>query len=193
MPAPLIVFAPGAGAPSASDWMRAWARRLGELGDLVPFDYDYQLQKRRRPDPQAALIARHRAAIAEARTRHRGPLVLAGKSMGSRMGCHVSLEEPVAALVCFGYPLKAAGSGKLRDEVLLQLRTPILFIQGPKDPLCPLPLLEAVLGRMMARHQVHLVEGGDHSLRISRRLPQEPIDAAILEAVRQFLASVLAR
>ena len=34
-----------------------------------------------------------------------GPVVLIGKSMGSRIGCHLALEEDVAALVCLGYPL----------------------------------------------------------------------------------------
>jgi len=36
--------------------------------------------------------------------------------MGSRIGCHVSLEEEVAALICFGYPLFGGGDPtKLRD------------------------------------------------------------------------------
>jgi predicted alpha/beta-hydrolase family hydrolase len=167
--------------------MRAWAKRLGALGTVVPFDYRYQLEGRKRPDPLPKLIARHREAIAEARKGRSGPLVLAGKSMGSRVGCHVALEEPVDALLCFGYPLRAAGTGKLREEVLLGLRTPILFVQGTKDPLCPLPSLEAARGRMAAKSELHLVEGGDHSLRVSKRLPQAPVDDAILAAVRGFL------
>lgn len=187
---PLIVFAPGAGAPSSSAWMRGWAARLGELGTVEPFDYRYQLEKRRRPDPLPKLVARNREAIGEARSRHARPLVLAGKSMGSRVGCHASLEEPVDALVCFGYPLKAAGTGKLRDEVLLALRAPILFVQGTRDLLCPLPLLEKVRKEMTARNELHVVEGGDHSLQVGRKVPQAPVDAAILAAVRIFLASV---
>ena len=54
---------------------------------------------------------------------------------------------PAAALICFGYPLRAAGSGALRDEVLRQLTTPVLFLQGSRDPLCPLPDLETVRAR----------------------------------------------
>jgi hypothetical protein len=109
--------------------------------------------------------------------------------MGSRIGCYASLLELVDALVCFGYPLQAAGTGKLRDAVLLELRTPVLFVQGTKDKLCPLPLLESVRARMSVRNELHVVEGGDHSLRISKRLPQEPVDVAILGAVRRFLAA----
>ena len=65
--------------------------------------------------------------------------------MGGRIGCHVSLEEKVTALICLGYPLCAMGDRtKLRDKVLRQLQKPILFVQGTRDPLCPLDLLNEV-------------------------------------------------
>ena len=63
--------------------------------------------------------------------------------MGGRIGCHVSLEEKVDGLVCLGYPLCAMGDRtKLRDEVLRALTAPILFVQGTRDSLCPLDLLD---------------------------------------------------
>ena len=69
--------------------------------------------------------------------------------MGGRIGCHVALEEKVAALICLGYPLCAMGDRtKLRDQVLRDLRTPILFGQGTRDSLCPLDLLERVRSEM---------------------------------------------
>lgn len=185
-----ILFAPGAGAPSSSGWMVTWAERLAALGRIVPMDYDYMLRGSKRPDPQPKLIARHREELAKITER---PVVLCGKSMGSRMGCHVSLEEPVAALVCFGYPLRGQ-NGKLRDEVLLALRTPILFIQGTKDPLCPLDELGRVRGLMQAPNTLHVVEGGDHSLVLSRSRSKAAIDkqaaadAAMFEAVQSHFA-----
>src|SRR5262245_31242260 len=117
--------------------MRAWAKRLSTLGRVVPFDYPYQREGRRAPDKLPVLVAAHLEALKAARGRRRGPVVLAGKSMGGRIGCHASLEEAarVDALVCFGYPLRSP-AGTLRDEVLVKLRTPVLFIQGTKDPLC---------------------------------------------------------
>ena len=154
---------------------------------MFPFDYRYQLEGKKRPDPLPELIAHHRRKIAEVRETHEGPIVLVGKSMGGRVGCHVSLEEPIDALVCFGYPLQAAGSGKLRDEVLLQLQTPVLFVQGTRDPLCPLTLLDPLLPRMTARNALYLVEGGDHSLQVSKRGPQDSVDRGILDAVKGFL------
>lgn len=191
----LILFAPGAGAPSTSAWMQAWAERLATLGRVVAFDYPYRRDGRRLPDPLPKLIAAHRAALAEARAGHRGRVVLAGKSMGGRVGCHVSLEDPVDAVICFGYPLKAAGkSGALRDAVLRQMTRPVLFVQGTRDPLCPLDPLAAVRSEMAAPTFLHLVEGGDHSLQVRKSdlarqaKTQEDVDAEILAALTTFVA-----
>jgi predicted alpha/beta-hydrolase family hydrolase len=194
----LVLFAPGAGAPSTSAWMKGWQKRLASLGTTVPFDYPYMREGRKAPDPLPKLIAAHREAALKARVAHAGNLVFAGKSMGSRVGCHASLEEPdVRALVCFGYPLKGAGKNQpIRDEVLLNLRTPILFVQGSRDPLCPLDLLESVRGKMRAPSKLLVVDGGDHSLKASAAAlkaagqTQDDWDSRVLGAVRDFLATV---
>jgi predicted alpha/beta-hydrolase family hydrolase len=178
--------------------MERWAARLGALGPVVRFDYPYVLAGRRAPDRLPALVAAHREALARARAAHPGPAVLVGKSMGSRVGCHLSLQPGAgaAALVCLGYPLRGA-SGELRDEVLLALRTPVLFVQGTRDHLCDLVELEGVRGRMRAPSALHVVEGGDHSLEVGVRAlrargeTQEDVDARAFEAVRRFLAGVL--
>ena len=192
---PLILFAPGAGAPSSHPWMQNWKRRLSEIGDVETLDYAYMREGRKRPDPLPKLIAAYRKALSQARERHMaGSAIMIGKSMGGRIGCHVSLEEKVDALVCLGYPLCAMGDrAKLRDEVLRALNTPILFVQGTRDPLCPLDLLEQVRAEMKASNFLHIVEGGDHSLRVPKRLlelkseTQEDVDRKILETIAQFV------
>jgi uncharacterized protein len=192
VPRPLILFAPGAGAPSTSTWMEGWARRLTAIGEVIRFDYRYVKEGRRRPDPLPVLIGAHRAALENARKRHGGAVILIGKSMGSRIGCHLSLEVPASALVCLGYPLMG-GRGSVRDEVLLSLRTPILFVQGTRDPLCPLERLEEVRRRMDTPNAIHVVEEGDHSLLVTKKRlaargsTQEEVDRAALEAVRAFI------
>ncbi|HEY8835081.1 MAG TPA: alpha/beta family hydrolase [Chthoniobacterales bacterium] len=193
-PRPLFLFAPGAGAPSTHPWMRAWAERLTAIGDVRTFDYDYMREGRRRPDSPPLLIAAHRQALRDARKDETQPVILIGKSMGGRIGCHVALEESVMGLVCLGYPLCGAGDPKrLRDKVLRDLRTPILFVQGTRDPLCPLDLLEPIRKEMKAPNFLHIVEGGDHSLVVTKTQlktageTQDQVDERVLAAIAQFI------
>jgi predicted alpha/beta-hydrolase family hydrolase len=174
--------------------MRAWAGRLSTLGEVEPLDYPYARAGRKSPDKLPVLVAAHRAALAVARKRQPGPVVLVGKSMGGRVGCHVAIEEPpgaIAGIVCLGYPLRGQ-RGQLRDEVLVALRTPVLFVQGSRDALCPLADLARVRPRMTAPNALHVVEGGNHSLEVGVRAlatrgeTQDEVDARALEAIRAF-------
>jgi predicted alpha/beta-hydrolase family hydrolase len=184
--------------------MQNWKRRLSEIGQVETFDYDYMRAGRKRPDPLPQLIAAHRAALRtlvdqESKCLNREEpstprLLLVGKSMGGRIGCHVSLEEKVDGLICLGYPLCAMGDRtKLRDEVLRALTAPILFVQGSRDALCPLDLLERVRAEMKAPNFLHVVQGGDHSLRVPKRQlqatgeTQEGIDGMIHKAIAGFV------
>jgi predicted alpha/beta-hydrolase family hydrolase len=195
-----LLFAPGAGAPSSHPWMQSWKTRLANMGRVAVFDYDYMRENRKRPDSLPQLIAAHRAALAQDRQRTDDATVLIGKSMGGRISCHVALEENVDAVVCLGYPLCAMGNRtKLRDEVLRALRTPILFVQGTRDSLCPLDLLESARTKMKAPNFLHIVEGGDHSLIVTKRQlqaageTQENVDQRIFEAISEFVDSVIKR
>jgi predicted alpha/beta-hydrolase family hydrolase len=175
--------------------MRRWRDHLRALGEVVTFDYPYMQARRKLPDRLPTLVAAHREALAKVRAEAGGaPIFLAGKSMGSRVGCHVSLEERVDGLVCFGYPLVSGSSGALRDEVLVALRTPILFVQGTHDSLCPLPKLEDVRARMTAPNWLYTVQDGNHSLELPKvkHTPslQKDVEISALEAVRRFLEDV---
>ena len=191
---PLILFAHGAGAGPAHPFMQSWSRRLSEIGRTVCFEYPYMRRGRRSPDRLPVLLEAHREALTDAKAEPDERIVLAGKSMGARVGCHLALEEPVVALVCFGYPLQGAGKQpKLRDEVLRALEVPILFIQGTRDRLCPLDLLDEVRCRMKAPSELFIVEAGDHSLQVTRTHlkqsgeSQEDVDERIFAAVQRFL------
>jgi len=193
-PKPLFLFAHGAGAPSSHPWMLRWAKLLTTIGNVVAFDYPYLAEGRKRPDPLPKLIESHRAALEKARQSHAGPVVLIGKSMGGRVGCHLALQEAVAAVVCLGYPLCGGGDcSKLRDQVLRELSTPILFVQGTRDSLCPLDVLARVRGEMSAVNDLHVVEGGDHSLLVTKSHlrasgeSQEDVDQRSLRTIQKFV------
>jgi predicted alpha/beta-hydrolase family hydrolase len=193
-PRPSFLFAPGAGAPSTSAWMRGWRDRLATLGDVTAFDYPYMRAGRKAPDKPPVLLEAHREALAAVRGKAAGPIYLIGKSMGGRIGCHLALEQEVAGVICLGYPLQSGSSGAMRDEVLVALRRPILFVQGTSDPLCPLPSLEEVRGRMAAPSTLLVIEGGNHSLEVAAAArkasgeTQADADGRILDAIRRFVA-----
>lgn len=199
MPGPVFLCAPGAGAPSSHPWMQRWQELLAGLGPTQAFDYPYQRAGRRAPDALPRLIAAHRVALAAVRAAHPGrPVVLFGKSMGSRVGCHVAALEPVAAVVCLGYPLVPPGGGAPRTEALQALAVPALLVSGTRDPFAPPGTLEEVVaGR--AGLEVVRVPDGDHSLEPGRRAlaaaghTQEDVDASIFASVTAFLQRVVPR
>lgn len=189
-----LLFAHGAGAGTSHPWMQGWAAQLRTLGDVHLLDYRYVREGRRAPDRLPKLLAAHQAALNELRSRHTGPVVLIGKSMGSRVGCHLSLQAAVDAVVCLGFPLVGGGKRRpMRDEVLKAMTTPVLFIQGTRDKMGPLDRFEEVRAAMSAPSTLHIVDGGDHSLLVGKRAlarageDQRAVDARTLDAIRRFL------
>lgn len=194
---PAFLLAPGAGAPSSDPRMQTFLLLLSSLGYTEVFDYPYMLDGRKRPDPLPRLVSAHRAALDSLRSRHRGPIFLVGKSMGGRVGCHVALVEEVAGIVCLGYPLcGGCDTAKLRDEVLIALLTPVLFVQGTRESLYPHDLLEKVRARMSAKSSLDVVEAGDHSLIVSKTqlkaigATEDDVDHESFKAVEDFVCRV---
>ncbi|MCA1784167.1 MAG: hypothetical protein LC679_18945 [Intrasporangiaceae bacterium] len=68
--------------------------------------------------------------------------------------------------------LLAPGAGgdldRLRVDHWPHLFAPTLFLQGDRDPFCDLHLLEEHRHKLPRRATVHVVQGGDHSLRVTR-------------------------
>jgi len=76
------------------------------------------------------------------------------------------------------------------------LPTPILFVQGTRDPLGPLDLLEGVRSKMTAPNFLHVVESGDHSLLVRKKdlgvETQDDVDQKIADAINDFVERDLA-
>lgn len=159
-----LLLAPGAGAGQGHPFLSGLRRRLARAGyPVMTFDYPYQAEGRRAPDRMEALAACHRA-VADVLAGEVGELVLAGKSMGSRVASHlVAGGYPCRAVVCYGYPLIPPGGTEPRDTSHLEaVAVPLLFLAGSRDPLAPLDLLRPVVERL-PRAALVVLEGGDHS------------------------------
>jgi len=199
----LLVLGHGAGAGMEHPFLEAIAHRLAARG-VATFRYRFPYTEagRRRPDPQPVLVATVRAAVAAAAREAPGlPLAAGGKSMGGRMtslaaagrdgGDGPGLAE-ARALVFLGFPLHAPGRpGTERADHLDRVRQPMLFLQGTRDRLAGLDLIEPVIERLGDRATLHVVDGGDHSFRVPKRSGRS--DEEVLDDLAETTARWLDR
>ena len=95
-------------------------------------------------------------------------MFIGGKSMGGRIASQVAAGEDavaVSGLIFLGYPLHPPGQPqRLRAAHLANIRAPMLFIQGSRDPFGRPEELQPILDKLPASATLHVVERGDHSL-----------------------------
>ena len=170
-----VLLAHGAGLGQDHEWMTFVRDGLAAAGrPVLTFNYPYMEAGRKAPNPARILLDCHRAALNVLRARVSG-VVLAGKSMGGRMGSHLAAGgEEVAGLVFYGYPLVGIGKTEPRDVThLTEVAAPILFVQGTRDRLAPLDLITPVV-ESLDQATMHVVTDGDHSFRVLKRTGRDP-------------------
>jgi uncharacterized protein len=194
------VFAHGAGAGMRHASMEAIAAGLAVRGiATLRYQFPYMEKGSKRPDPPALAQATVRAAVAKAATACAGlPLLAGGKSFGGRMTSQAQAKAPldgVKGIAFFGFPLHAAGKPSAdRAGHLADVGIPMLFLQGTRDTLAELSLLEPVVKTLGQKATLHLAEGADHSfhvLKSSGRNDREVL-AEILDAFAAW-ADVIVR
>ena len=153
-----------------SDFMEVQARALADAGLLcLRFEFPYMQAGRKAPDKAAVLEEAWRAVAEDARAcAGDRPLVLGGKSMGGRIASQaVAAGAPADGLVFHGYPLHPPGRPeRVRKAHLPDVRVPMLFVEGTRDPFCPLDTLEEVIAETKIDATVAVIEGGDHSFKV---------------------------
>jgi predicted alpha/beta-hydrolase family hydrolase len=138
------------------------------------YHFPYMEKASKRPDAPAVAHAAVRAAVAEAAQCCPGlALVAGGKSFGGRMTSQAQAIAPltgVRGLAFLGFPLHPAGKpSDVRAKHLDEVHVPMLFIQGSRDKLAELTLLEPLVTRLGASASLHLVQEGDHSFHVPAR------------------------
>ena len=161
-----LVLAHGAGTSQDHPRMVALAEELAKRGlRVMTFNYPYTEAGRKSPDRQAVLLDCHRAARDHLARVAGSPVILAGRSMGGRMGTYLAAaQEPCRAVVLYAYPLHPPGKpDKLRVEHLAGITVPTLFFQGTRDALSRMDLFDRYV-RPLATAEVEILEGASHSI-----------------------------
>jgi predicted alpha/beta-hydrolase family hydrolase len=165
----LLILAHGAGAGMRHRFMEDLAAKFAERGvATLRYQFPYMEKGKKAPDPEALLTETVRAAVAEAKKQAPDlPLFAGGKSMGGRMTSLAGARAPLAGvrgLIYFGFPLHAAGKpGAQRGQHLLEIKIPMLFLQGSRDALADLKLLGPLCAKIGNHAELLAVDGGDHS------------------------------
>jgi predicted alpha/beta-hydrolase family hydrolase len=192
-----LVLAHGAGGGQRSHFMVLAARELAARGiTTATFDFPYVVEHRKVPDKAPVLEESWRGALEVAREHPvvKGlPVFIGGKSMGGRIASHLAAAhaDGFRALVFFGYPLHPPGrTEQRRDAHLPNVREPMLFVQGTRDPFGTADDIQALLPRLNAGAAVHAVLDGDHSFKVRASMAgksQDAVFAEIFDAAAAFI------
>jgi len=195
-----FVFAHGAGAGMTHPFMETVASGLGERGiATLRYQFPYMEKGSKRPDAPPIAQAAVRAAVAEAGRRCPGlPLIAGGKSFGGRMTSQAQATAPldgVHGLAFLGFPLHPAGKPSSdRAKHLADIKIPMLFVQGTRDSLAELKLLEPVVKKLGPTATLHRVEGADHSFHVPARSGRNDREVMneILDAFAAWIGKIAA-
>jgi uncharacterized protein len=188
-----FILAHGAGAGMTHPFMAAVANGLFQRGiATLRYQFPYMEQRSTRPDSPKVAHAAVRAAVREAATLLPGlPLVAGGKSFGGRMTSQAQALDPlesVRGLAFIGFPLHpAAKPSTERAEHLFGVQIPMLFLQGTRDDLAHLPLLEPLCSKLRPRATLKLFPDADHSFHVPARTGRK--DSEILAELLDTLSA----
>jgi predicted alpha/beta-hydrolase family hydrolase len=195
------VMAHGAGAGMTHPFMAAVADGLAERR-VASLRYQFPSMERgsKRPDKPALAQATVRAAVAEAARRVPSmPLFAGGKSFGGRMTSQAQAETALPAvqgLVFLGFPLHPAKKpSDARAQHLLLVDIPMLLLQGTRDALADMALLEVVIEKLGPRASLIKIDDGDHAFHVPKRSGRTDAEvlAAMLDELVRWIAGTAHR
>ncbi|MEE2776940.1 MAG: alpha/beta family hydrolase [Acidobacteriota bacterium] len=194
----VYVLGHGAGAGMRHPFMATMAQRLSERGiGTFRYQFPYLEQGKKRPGPAVVDQKTVRSAVAAVGEHTSLPILAGGKSYGGRMTGYAAADgglEGVVGLVFLGFPLHAPGRDNTdRWEPMTRVEMPMLFLQGTRDSLAKLDLLEPVVEALRPAATLHVVDGGDHSFRTPKRLgrSQDQIFDELADAIAQWIVERL--
>ena len=181
----IMTLAHGAGAGMNHPFMVNLANSLGDVGiATLRFNFPFMENGRRRADVPAVAHKTVEAALHHAHESFPAlPLFISGKSFGGRMSSQYLSLHPYPAvngIIFFGFPLHPAGKPSVeRAEHLKDIFVPMLFLQGTRDELATLKLVEEVCSKLRKATLVK-IEGADHAFKAGKQdVVQVLVDATL--------------
>lgn len=176
------VLSPGAGGSGEQRILVTVARRLAEAGVAerrVTFSTAGRGPSKGYAKELADIRAARDALIGEGCER----VALVGRSFGGRLSVRLAALEPPDALVVLSHPIAPPDRPRPDDEAALAaVRCPTLIVQGDRDHLGPL----AVIQRIAAGNplvDVVVIAGAGHSLTVAQEREAAEHTARWLDAI----------
>jgi hypothetical protein len=190
-----LVLAHGAGAGMGHPFMASVAQGLAERGiATLRYQFPYMERGSKHPDAPHLAQATVRAAAFEASRLAPGlPLFAGGKSFGGRMSSQAQAESPlpgVRGIAFLGFPLHPPGRpSDERGKHLFDVKVPMLFLQGSRDELAGLGLLQPLVARLGARATLKVFADADHSFHVPARSGRrdDKVKAELLDALAGWI------
>jgi predicted alpha/beta-hydrolase family hydrolase len=101
----------------------------------------------------------------------------------------------VRGLAFLGFPLHPAGRpSDERGRHLLGVGIPLLFLQGTRDELADLKLLQPLIEQLGARATLELIEQADHSFHVPARSGRKDSEvvAVLIAALNGWIQAIIA-
>jgi uncharacterized protein len=169
-----VVLAHGAGAGMHHSFMIRLSDALKENGiGSLRYQFPYMEQGKKRPDVPAVATKTVECVLIKAHELYPSlPLIAAGKSFGGRMTSQCLTKNAltfVKGVIFYGFPLHPAGEPATnRADHLKEMNIPMLFLQGTRDALAELALIQAVCSKLPTA-SLELLEGADHSFKKGKK------------------------
>jgi predicted alpha/beta-hydrolase family hydrolase len=179
-----IVLAHGAGAGMTHPFMEKLSQKLFSYSiATIRYNFPYMEKKNKMPDVPAVAEKTVGSILAQVTEKYKKlPVFLAGKSFGGRMSSQFASKNDVNAMgiIFYGFPLHAPGKADIqRAEHLKNVKVPLLFLQGTKDALAKLELIEKVCKQLPSSTLVTFA-GADHSFKVKgKEVIDELADATL--------------
>ncbi|XP_063985418.1 KAT8 regulatory NSL complex subunit 3 [Diachasmimorpha longicaudata] len=198
---PILIIPPSGITNQLSPRQLKWISQLNALSTVVTINPHFGLtsSKMTMISCMDQLVQATRAKIQEIRADCPGrPLIFVGFNTGAAFACQISQIEHVTAIVCLGFPFSTAeGKRSTPDDILMDVRSPVMFVIGQNAASVRADDVEEVRERMLVQTSLIVVGTADDHLRISSRkknvegITQGMVDRCILDEMANFIGGIL--